>query len=75
MKERRQAVRLLAILHSILSSRSGCPMGILFFGKMGLERPLRKHAGGMFLGRGRVLQTQDASGTDVDWVCISSHLL
>jgi hypothetical protein len=28
---------------------------------MGLERPLRKHAGGMFLGRGRVHQVQDAS--------------
>ena len=33
---------------------------------MGLERPLRKHAGGMFLGRGRVPQISDASGTDVD---------
>ena len=32
----------------------------------GLERPLRKHAGGMFLGRGRVPQNPDASGTDVD---------
>ena len=33
---------------------------------MGLERPLRKHAGGMFLGRRRVPQISDASGTDVD---------
>ena len=34
--------------------------------EMGLERPFRKHAGGMFLGRGRVPQLSDASGTDVD---------
>ena len=42
--------------------------GVLFgFAReMGLERPLRKHAGGMFLGRGRVPQNPDASGTDVD---------
>jgi len=33
---------------------------------VGLERPLIKHAGGMFLGRGRVLQISDASGMDVD---------
>ena len=32
----------------------------------GLERPLRKHAGGMFLGRGRVLPLLDASRRDVD---------
>ena len=25
-----------------------------FYGIMGFERPLRKHAGGMFLGRGRI---------------------
>ena len=29
--------------------------------RAGLERPLRKHAGGMFLGRGRVLGSPDAS--------------
>ena len=34
--------------------------------KVGLERPLRKHASGMFSGRGRVPQIQDASDTDVD---------
>ena len=34
--------------------------------RMELERPLRKRAGGMFLGRGRVSQIPDASGTDVD---------
>ena len=33
---------------------------------MGLERPLRKRAGGTFLGRGRVPALSDASGTDVD---------
>ena len=32
----------------------------------GLERPLKKHAGGMFLGRGRVPQISGASGTDVN---------
>ena len=37
----------------------------IFIAQIGLERPLRKHAGGMFLGRGRVPQNQDASGTDV----------
>ena len=42
---------------------SGRPFFML---ESGLERPLRKHAGGMFLGRGRVLQIQDASGVDVD---------
>ena len=40
-------------------------MGILFFGKMGLERPLRKHASGMFLGRGRVHEGTTAGGTPV----------
>ena len=34
--------------------------------ELGLERPLRKRAGGTFLGRGRVSQIQDASGMDVD---------
>jgi hypothetical protein len=28
---------------------------------MGFERPLRKHAGGMFLGRGRIHGTQTAA--------------
>ena len=37
-------------------------------GVMGFERPLRKHAGGIFLGRGRVLPISDASGTDVDGI-------
>ena len=32
----------------------------------GFERPLRKHAGGMFLGRGRILWFLDASLADVD---------
>ncbi len=32
----------------------------------GLERALRKHAGGMFLACGRVLGVGDASSTDVD---------
>jgi len=35
---------------------------------MGLERPLRKHAGGMFLGRGRVPRIPDASLGDVDGI-------
>jgi len=35
---------------------------------IGLERALRKHAGGMFLARGRVLSMQDASGMDVDCI-------
>ena len=34
--------------------------------EMGLERPFKKHAGGMFLGRGRVPQILDASCRDVD---------
>lgn len=34
--------------------------------EMGLERLLRKHAGGMLLGRGRVPQISDASSMDVD---------
>ena len=45
------------------------PLGGVLFGllrEMGLERPLRKHAGGMFLGRGRVLLFSDASRRDVD---------
>ena len=33
---------------------------------MGLERPLKKQSGGLFLGRGRVPQLSDASGSDVD---------
>ena len=47
---------------------SATPYGVadIFMLEMGLERPLRKHAGGMFLGRGRVPQISDASGTDVD---------
>jgi hypothetical protein len=35
-----------------------------FYALMGLERPLRKHAGGMFLGRGRVPWSEDAP----EWV-------
>ena len=38
----------------------------LFAREMGLERPLRKHAGGMFLGRGRVPPNQDAFRGNVD---------
>ena len=33
---------------------------------VGLERALRKHAGGMFLARGKVRDSQNESGTDVD---------
>ena len=41
----------------------------LFFGMGGgLERPLRKHAGGMFLGRGRVPQISDAFQRNVDGI-------
>ena len=40
----------------------------IFYCLMGLERPLRKYAGGIFLGRGRVLPISDASGTDVDGI-------
>ncbi len=36
-----------------------------FIGVMGFERPLRKHAGGMFLGRGRIHFFQNASHKDV----------
>ena len=32
----------------------------IFYGVMGFERPLRKHAGGMFLDRGRILWFLDA---------------
>ena len=50
------------------TKKSECPYGHSDFLMlaMGLERPLRKHAGGMFLDRGRVPQISDASGTDVD---------
>ena len=34
-------------------------------GGMGLERPLRKQSGGLFLGRGRVPCFADTSGMDV----------
>ena len=37
-----------------------------FIGVMGFERPLKKHAGGMFLGRGRFPWLPDASHRDVD---------
>ena len=41
-------------------------MGILvFYMIMGFERPLRKHAGGMFLGRGRIHGYPNASHRDV----------
>ena len=36
--------------------------------ELGHERLLRKHAGGMFLGSGRVPRISDASGTDVDGI-------
>ena len=44
------------------------PYGVtgIFCAEMGLERPLRKRAGGTFLGRGRVPQNPDATGTVVD---------
>jgi len=50
------------------TKKSECPYGHSDFLmlELGLERPLRKHAGGMFLGRGRVPQISDASDTDVD---------
>ena len=35
---------------------------VLFYMKMGFERPLRKHAGGIFLGRRRIPAPADASG-------------
>jgi len=38
----------------------------IFYGVMGFERPLRKHAGGMFLGRGRILWLLDAPLAGVD---------
>ena len=34
-------------------------------GVMGFERPLRKHAGGIFLGRGRIHRFLNAPGTGV----------
>ena len=36
---------------------------------MGFERPLRKHAGGMFLDRGRSLAPADASGCGCQSPC------
>jgi hypothetical protein len=33
---------------------------VLLFCRTGIERPLRKHAGGMFLGRGRFPLLPDA---------------
>ena len=43
--------------------------GIFFVS--GFERPLRKHAGGMFLGRGRILWFLDAphEGVDRNQIC------
>ena len=37
-----------------------------YFARKGLERPLRKHASGMFLGRGRVPGCIDAPSMGVD---------
>ena len=47
---------------------SATPYGVadIFMLEMGLERPLNTRAGGTFLGRGRVPQHPDASGTAVD---------
>ena len=36
-----------------------------FDGRAGFERPLRKHAGGVFLGRGRIHRFLNAPGTGV----------
>ena len=44
---------------------------MFFFGftrEMGLERPLRKRAGGTFLGRGRVRSIPDTSRRDADGI-------
>ena len=37
----------------------------MVFTQKGFERPLRKHAGGMFLGRGRIHGLMNAPGTGV----------
>ena len=39
---------------------------LFFLVLSGFERPLRKHAGGMFLGRGRILCFPDAPQAGVD---------
>ena len=40
---------------------------LIFYGMGGgTRKAVKKHAGGMFLGRGRVPGLPDASGTDVD---------
>ena len=41
------------IIHPIKKDRCKC-IGLSLWGGLGLERALRKHAGGMFLARGRV---------------------
>ena len=47
--------------------KSAPPPGVHFLViAAGLERPLRKHAGGMFLGRGRVHKAADAFQRNVD---------
>ena len=42
---------------------------------LGFERPVRKHAGGMFLGRGRILWFPDAPlvGVDENQICPMLH--
>ena len=47
--------------------KGSTPLGWIFFGdgEAGFERPLRKHAGGMFLGRSRIHGLMNAPGTGV----------
>ena len=46
--------------HTLRQKKKWIPFGILSFYMMGFERPLRKHAGGMFLGCGRIHGMQTA---------------
>ena len=52
--------------HSDHIENATLPGGIFYVDAvMGFERPLRKHAGGMFLGRGRIHRFRNAPGTGV----------
>lgn len=66
-KDSTKTITLDNVKRAIKKDNTGSDLEIFLFAReMGLERPLRNHAGGMFLARGRVPQNQDASGTDVD---------
>ena len=52
---------------TLITVRNPTPFGVGFRtdGRAGFERPLRKHAGGVFLDRGRIHSLMNAPGTGV----------